>query len=132
MAKRKSRQNSTARRRKYFGGNASVEHENFKHSSVLRENLKRQTRDYPDPIANSQLSFAEDLRRYSPDRKKFHNVDGSIAETTYKPVPVQKKSIMYRLVLFGAMCLASFILGVLLSASVEIYANKYYSLVKFW
>lgn len=132
MAKRKSRQNSAARRREYFGGNANLKHEDFKHSSVLRENLKRQTRDYPGLIANSQLSFAEDLRRYSPDRNKFHNVDGSISQTTYKPVPVQKKNIVHRLVLCGVTCLVSFILGVLLCASVEVYANKYYSLIKFW
>lgn len=135
MAKRKSRPSSPGRHRQNFVNQSSINYENYKHSDVLQKNLnkeRRQTRDYHAIIANEPLSFAEDLRRYSPDRKKFKNVDGSVAETTYKPVQIQKKSIMYRLVLFGVMCLASFILGALLSASVEVYANKYYSLIKFW
>lgn len=135
MAKRKSRLSSPGRHRQNFVNQSSINYANYKHSDVLQKNLskeRRQTRDYQKLIANEQLSFAEDLRRFSPDRKKFKNVDGSIAETTYKPVQIQKKSIMYRLVLYGAMCLASFILGVLVSASVEVYANKYYSLIKFW
>lgn len=135
MAKSKSRPSSPGRHRQNFVNQSGIEYKNYKHSNVLQENLdrqRRQTRDYQKLIANEQLSFAEDLRRYSPDRKKFHNIDGSIAETTYKPVPVQKKSTLHKLVLFGATCLVSFTLGVLASASVEVYANKYYSLIKFW
>lgn len=134
MAKKKSRPSSPGGHRQNFVNQSGIEYKNYKHSNVLQENLdrqRRQTRDYRQ-IANEQLSFAEDLRRFSPDRKKFHNIDGSIAETTYKPVPVQKKSTLHKLVLFGATCLVSFTLGVLASASVEVYANKYYSLIKFW
>lgn len=135
MAKRKSRLSSSAGHRQSVSNNSSLQHAITRDSGILQRNLnqeRRQTRDFQKSIANEQLSFAEDLRRYSPDRKKFHNIDGSIAATTYKPVPVQKKSMLHKLVLFGAMCLASFVLGVLLSANVEVYANKYYSLIKFW
>lgn len=136
MAKRKSRLSSSARHRQDVSNNSSLQHAITRDSGILQRNLnqerRQQTRDYQNIIANEQLSFAEDLRRYSPDRKKFHNVNGSIAEITYKPVFAQKKNIVHKLVLFGVTCLASFILGVLLSANVEIYANKYYSLLKFW
>lgn len=135
MAKRKSRLPSSRGCRQNFVSKSSINYENYKHSDVLQKNLtkeRRQTRDYHAIIANDPLSFAEDLRRYSPDLKKFKNVDGSIAETTYKPVPFKKKNIVHKLVLFGVMFLVLFVLGVLLSANVEIYANKYYSLLKFW
>lgn len=136
MAKRKSRMSSSERYRQDVSNNSSLQHAITRDSGILQRNLnqerRQQTRDYHGLIANEQLSFAEDLRRYSPDLKKFKNVDGSIAETTYKPVLSQKKNIVHKLVLFGVTCLASFVLGVLLSANVEIYANKYYSLLKFW
>lgn len=94
MAKRKSRLSSTNGRGRHIIDNSSFKLENFEHSKNLQNTLRqqrRQTRDYLKQIANEPLSFAEDLRRYSPDRKKFHNIDGSIAETTYKPVVVEKK-----------------------------------------
>lgn len=134
MAARKSRRNGSEGRRYTFGYPTSQLREDVQHRNFLpkQKEIIRQTRDYHNPIANEPLSFAEDLRRYSPDRKKFHNIDGSIAETTYKPVVVEKKSTLHKLGLYGVMCLVSFVLGVLLSASVEVYANKYYSLIKFW
>lgn len=135
MAKRKSRLSPSVGRRQDVSNNSSLQHAITRDSGILQRNLnqeRRQTRDYQELIANEQLSFAEDLRRYSPDRKKFHNVNGSIAEITYKPVFAQKKNIVHKLVLFGVMFLVSFVLGVFLSANVEIYANKYYSLLKFW
>ena len=135
MAKRKSRLSSSAGRRQDVSNNSGLQHSITRDSGILQRNLnqeRRQTRDYQKLIANEQLSFAEDLRRYSPDRKKFHNFNGSIAEITYKPVLSQKKNIVHKLVLFGVMFLVSFTLGVLLSANLEIYANKYYSLLKFW
>lgn len=136
MAKRKSRLSSSGRHRQNFVYNSSLRYPTSNDSSILQKNLDqerwRQTRDYQNKIANEQLSFAEDLRRYTPDRKKFHNIDGSVAETTYKPVLSQKKSIVRKLVLYGVICLVSYALGTLLSANVVVNAGKYFSLIKFW
>lgn len=132
MAKKKQRQNRSETSRRYSLNRQSfpvqTDINSLRH---LHEQQKRLTRDTSDIAKSSDLSLAEDLRRHRPIKNTYNNIDGSPAEVTYKP-EIQKKSILRRLVLYGAMCLVSFVLGVLLSADVELYANKYYSLIKFF
>lgn len=131
MAKRKSGRNSSTVRGRHSVYSQRIPVQiTSNHVRHLYETEKRLTRDASD-VAKRSLSLAEDLRRHTPQKDVFHNVDGSPASITYKPV-VQKKTLLRKVVLYGVMCLVSFILGVLLSAHVEIYANKYYSLIKFW
>lgn len=131
MAKKKQRQNRTETSRRYSlnrqGFPVQADFNSLRH--IYEQ--KRLTRDTSDIAKSPDLSLAEDLRRHRLIKNTYNNVDGSPAEVTYKP-EVQKKSILRKLVLYGVMCLVSFVLGVWLSADVELYANKYYSLIKFF
>lgn len=142
MAKKKSRK---SKQRRNTIPVSSVRSDNGQNRYILSKGLRsdkhRRRQLTRDTIAitnlfqqqPTRLSLVEDLRREQPFPSRhdnFKNIDGSVADTTYKPVPVKKK--MSTILLLGVMSIVLLILIVLSFAGVDIHAEKYYSLIKFW
>ena len=148
MGKRKSRQSRHGNSRPIVNSTRNFLREGQKLEVENLHRLRQRSYDYwltrgLSTIANrdGRLSLADDLRRtedlrdknpfhYDSQGRKFRNLDGTVAETTYKKEPVKKK--IFDILLLGVMSLVFAILIRLLFANVEINANKYFSLLKFW
>lgn len=140
MAKKKSRQFGAKNSRKNISSPANqsrhiAEFDNLRRLEGLvrkLEETKPLTRDNL-AIANrdNRLSLAEDLRYHNPYKRhdNFRNIDGTVADTMYKPVTVKKKTL-YLIAYVGSTVLL--ILITLLVAGVDINVVKSFSLIKFW
>lgn len=148
MGKRKSRQSRHGNSRPIVNSTRNFLREGQKLEVENLHRLRQRSYDYRltrelSTIANrdGRLSLADDLRRvedlrdknpfhYDSQGRKFRNLDGTVAETTYKQEPVKKK--IYDFLLLGVMSLVFAILIRLLFVNVDISADKYFSLIKFW